>query len=267
MPFLEKTIDGLHVELLDITHPWIHSPQTLIFHHGVGANPDIWSKWLSVLAPDYRIIRFDMRGFGRSAGGARPGCWTMLQLAKDVISIADEFGLEKLHFVGESIGGTIGLFLALAHPERVHSLTLSNAAYRGGAIQNVSAWHQVLSEQGTVAWSRDMMRARFYEDGISEDEWRWFETQQASHPIESIVQARNILVDSDLGQDLPGIKVPVLLLHGDSSPFVPVEQMVEMSRLLPSSELNIFGHARHGLPFSHGKQCAERLRVFLQRHF
>jgi len=265
MHFSEKQIDGLHVEVLDMTPGWVSNPETIIFHPGVGANTEIWTKWIPVLAPYYQILRFDMRGFGRSASGARPDCWAMPNLAEDVVKLASACGVGKFHFVGESIGGTIGLVLALRHQEKLHTLTVSNAAYRGGAIQNVSAWHELLSEQGPLAWSREMMEARFYRDGISASEWQWFEQQQASHPFDSIVNARNILVDSDLGHDLARITIPVLLLHGENSPFVPTDQTVEMHKRLPKNEMHIFGHAKHGLPFSHGHICAEILHQFITK--
>lgn len=265
MQWIQKQVDGLYVEMLDMTPGWVSNPETIVFHHGVGANLELWDKWIPVLAPHYQILRFDMRGFGRSVAGVRPDCWTMPSLAQDVVMLADEFAIPRFHFVGESIGGTIGLVLALNHLQRLISLTVSNAAYRGGAIQNVSSWHKVLMEQGAQAWSKEMMEARFYRDGITVEQWQWFEHQQASHPLDSIVQARNILVDSDLGNDLARITIPVLLLHGDNSPFVPVDQMVDMHKRLPNNEMHIFGHAKHGLPFSHGKECADLLSVFLKR--
>jgi pimeloyl-ACP methyl ester carboxylesterase len=66
-----------------------------------------------------------------------------------------------------------------------------------------------------------------------------------------------------LRPQLPSVQCPVLLLHGDRSPFVPVNVMVDMHHGLPNSRLQVFARARHGLPFSHARQCAETLREFL----
>jgi pimeloyl-ACP methyl ester carboxylesterase len=265
MHYVSSKVDGLHYELIDLTQGSTAHPQTIIFHHGVGANSALWNRWIPVLSRQYRIVTFDMRGFGLSAQAARADGWTMESLANDVLHIADAVDTERFHLVGESIGGTIGLVVALNHTHRLRTLTMSNAAYRGGAIQNVGQWDQVLSEQGTLTWSQQMMAARFYKDGITPEQWQWFEAQQASHPIESIVVARNILVGADLGPRLAELNLPVLLMHGDASPFVPVQQMVELHQKLPNSELNIFGHAKHGLPFSHATECAKRLLSFIER--
>jgi pimeloyl-ACP methyl ester carboxylesterase len=56
----------------------------------------------------------------------------------------------------------------------------------------------------------------------------------------------------------------VLLLHGDSSPFIPVSVMADLKSRLPDARLQVFAHARHGLPFSHAKECARVLRGFLE---
>ena len=100
---------------------------------------------------------------------------------------------------------------------------------------------------------------------ISAEKWAWYEAQQGSHPIESIIAARKTLVDADLSDRLPSLDLPVLLLHGDARPFVSVALMTDMKRRLPQAELQIFAHAKHGLPFSHAKQCAAVLRGFIER--
>ena len=72
-----------------------------------------------------------------------------------------------------------------------------------------------------------------------------------------------MLVGTDLSARLKDVRCPVLLLHPDGSPFIPVPVMAELHRLLPDAELNVIGHARHGLPYSHAEQCASLLRTFL----
>jgi pimeloyl-ACP methyl ester carboxylesterase len=263
MNYAQHVVDGLHCDVLDITPPWAGDVATIIFHHGVGANSDIWARWVPVLGGSYRIVRFDMRGFGRSAAAARGDRWTFEAFCDDVITIADAVGASRFHFVGESIGGTVGLVLGLAHPERLLSLTVSNAAYRGSSIRNVEHWERVLKSEGPRSWSKMMMASRFREGALPAEAWTWFDEQQARHPVDSIVAGRNALVDADLGQRLRRLDVPVLLLHADGSPFVPVEQMAELHALLPRSQLQIFRNAMHGLPFSHAAECAQTLLAFL----
>ena len=91
----------------------------------------------------------------------------------------------------------------------------------------------------------------------------WFAEQQEKWPRESILNALGVLIGTDLSSRLKDIRCPTLLLHPDGSPFIPVPVMAELHRLLPNAELNVIGHARHGLPYSHAKRCASLLRTFL----
>jgi 3-oxoadipate enol-lactonase len=57
----------------------------------------------------------------------------------------------------------------------------------------------------------------------------------------------------------------VLLLHPDGSPFIPLSVVTGLHERLPDAELQVFAHAKHDLPFSHGRECAATLRRFLER--
>jgi pimeloyl-ACP methyl ester carboxylesterase len=78
-----------------------------------------------------------------------------------------------------------------------------------------------------------------------------------------VLDALGVLVGTDLTPQLGSLRIPVLLLHPDGSPFIPVPMAVELQRLLPNARLRVFEHARHGLPFSHADECAQALRAFL----
>jgi pimeloyl-ACP methyl ester carboxylesterase len=265
MPYLSEAKEKLHYDIAELTAPWVKEPETIIFHHGAGAISGIWAEWMPALADKYRLVRFDMRGMGLSAAAARKDAWTFETYAEDVVAVADAVGAKTFHFVGESYGGTVGLMLGLRHRRRVRTLTISNAAHVGSAIGNIAEWEKVLRQEGGAIWSKGMMRSRFYDGVLSPEKWAWYEAQQASHPIESIIAARQTLVDANLTDRLPSLDVPVLLLHGDASPFVSVALMADMKSRLPRAELQIFAHAKHGLPFSHAKECAAVLRAFLER--
>ena len=117
---------------------WIEQPQTIVFHHGIGANTHIWAEWLPVLAKRYRLVRFDMRGFGRSSVPAADFRWSFEQLVNDLLKVADAAGAEHFHRVGESIGDTVAIACGLQATQRLLSLTLSKAAARGGLVSNVA---------------------------------------------------------------------------------------------------------------------------------
>jgi pimeloyl-ACP methyl ester carboxylesterase len=90
----------------------------MLFHHGIGSSAALW------------------RG------------WSLERMVEDLSAVADAVGLARFHRVGESIGGTVGLAAAIARPERIATLTVSNGAHLGTALGRVHAWKKQLDEAG-----------------------------------------------------------------------------------------------------------------------
>ena len=266
MPLAPTPHGTVSYEVIDRVAPWERRREPILFHHGIGASAGIWAEWFAALADRHAIVTFDMRGYGRSVIPPPGAHWSLEQFIADVFAVADAAGLARFHLVGESIGGTIGLAATLARPERIATLTVSNGGHLGASIQRVDEWRRQLDELGMKGWSDIFMRDRFHDDALSPERWTWFAAQQEAWTPDAILSALAVLVGTDLAPVLPEIRCPVLLLHPDGSPFIPVAVAAEMHRLLPNAELNVFGHARHGLPFSHGQKCAALLRTFLDRH-
>ena len=265
MAFVPSGAFKLHYDVIDMVAPWHDARPPILFHHGVGASMEIWTDWIFALADRYRIVRFDMLGFGRSEAPAPDFPWTIDGLAADILAVADAVGAPTFHFVGESMGGTIGLHCALGHLERFASITVSNGSHMGGSIEKVEAWRRQIDEGGVQGWSDQFMQDRFHPDALSPARREWFSRQQAAASRHSILNALAVLVGTDLRPRLASLRKPALLLHADASPFIPAAVMADLHARLPDSELQIFSHAKHGLPFSHGPSCAAVLRDFLER--
>lgn len=265
MPLASTAHGALHYDLLDQVAPWQAGGDPILFHHGIGASAGLWADWRPALADRYRLVAFDMRGCGRSHIPAADFQWSLDRMVEDLFDVADAAGLQRFHLVGESIGGTVALAAALARPARIATLTVSNGAHLGASIQRVEAWRRQLDEGGVKGWSDAFMPDRFHDDALSPSRRAWFAAEQERWPRDSILKALGVLIGTDLTARLGEIRCPTLLLHPDGSPFIPVPIMAELHRLLPDAELNVFGHARHGLPFSHAVQCSACLRDFLAR--
>ena len=265
MPLATTRQGSLHYEIVDRVAPSRGTRAAVLFHHGIGASAGIWAGWFPVLADAHRLVSFDMRGYGRSHIPAADFAWSLDQMVDDLFAIADAAGLQRFHLVGESIGGTVALAAALARPQRIATLTVSNGAHLGASIQRADAWRRQLDDGGVKAWSDAFLRDRFHDDALSPEQRAWFAAQQEKWPRESILNALRVLIGADLSARLKDIAQPTLLLHPDGSPFIPVPVMAELHRLLPDAELNVIGHSRHGLPYSHATVCASLLRAFLDR--
>jgi pimeloyl-ACP methyl ester carboxylesterase len=265
MPFASTGHGHLRYEIVDQVAPWRQPSEAILFHHGIGASAEIWTGWFPALADAHRLVCFDMRGYGRSHIPGPDFAWSLELMVEDLFAVADAAGLPRFHLVGESIGGTVALAAALARPQRIATLTVSNGAHLGASIQGVEAWRRQLDKGGVKAWSDAFMRDRFHDDALSPERRTWFAAQQEKWPRDSILNALRVLIGTDLSSRLKDISCPTLLLHPDGSPFIPVPVMAELHRLLPDAELNVIGRSRHGLPYSHAGLCASLLRAFLGR--
>lgn len=267
MAYADVERGRIYYEVCDIVPPWVKNPETIIFHHGVAASLELFSGWLPVLASRYRLVRFDMRAFGGSTVPEPDFKWSFDVLVSDLLAVADAVKADRFHLVGESIGGTVAIAFALKHQKRLLSLTLSNAASRGGRIQNARSWRGMVEESGQKAWASQMMAWRFHPDGLPPDVHEWYLNLHATCSIHHTLGLVDLLVGADLTDRLKEIGLPVLLLCPDGSPFIAPDLMSMMRAELPDSEMQVFAHTKHGLPLSHGPEAAAVLAAFLRRRF
>jgi pimeloyl-ACP methyl ester carboxylesterase len=99
-------------------------PTVLI--HGFGLDARLWDVEAAHLARTRRVIRYDLRGFGRSSLPAGP-----FSHADDLLALLDRLDIARAHLVGLSLGGGVALDAAIAHPDRVRTLVLLDSIVSG----------------------------------------------------------------------------------------------------------------------------------------
>jgi pimeloyl-ACP methyl ester carboxylesterase len=259
LAYAESGGGRIYFEVIERQAPWVRAPQTVLFLHGIGIDHRMWTKWIAPLADRYRLVLMDMRGFGKSTIPPADARWSMGDLAQDVLAVAQASESGPVHFVGESICAY------LEKPAAFRTLTVSNGAHMGAPLQNLDDWGDVVRQGGMKAWSAMMSRHRFYDDGLGAEERAWFDAAQAACAPHSCLNAVAVLRGVDLSARLREFRLPVLILHGDASPFIPVSISASLLAGLPDGRLQVFARARHGLPLSHGTECARVLRGFLDQ--
>jgi 3-oxoadipate enol-lactonase len=96
----------------------------LMMCNSLGTDLHMWDPQASVLAREFRLVRYDRRGHGKS--GVPKGPYTMDMLGRDALAVMDALGLTKVNWCGLSMGGMVGQWLGANAPERINRLILSN---------------------------------------------------------------------------------------------------------------------------------------------
>ena len=112
---------------------------TIVFSNSLGSDLSMWNPQVEYFKDDYQIICYDKRGHGKSSPTQGPYTFDMLE--NDVISIMDEIGIDKAHFIGLSMGGMTSLGLALKHSNRFDKLVCC-AARADMPPPAIEAWDQ-----------------------------------------------------------------------------------------------------------------------------
>src|SRR5947208_2188933 len=107
----------------DFAEPWRPHDAILMQHYILGNHTE-YRAWVPILAREFRVIRMDRRGNGYSAKPPPGYQYTLEDLLADFVGFLDALGLERVHYIGQSLGGVLGAAFAARHPERVKSLVL-----------------------------------------------------------------------------------------------------------------------------------------------
>lgn len=93
--------------------PW-KPAETILIQHGFGRHAEFWYHWVPVLARKYHVIRRDLRGHGRSSYGKEGDGYVLDSetIVGEIVDTLDQLGVDKVHFLGESTGGMLGVILA-----------------------------------------------------------------------------------------------------------------------------------------------------------
>jgi pimeloyl-ACP methyl ester carboxylesterase len=191
----------------------------VVFIHGGQLDCRMWDDQLATFSKDFRVIRYDVRGYG---GSFRPDM--LYSDADDLAGLLDYLKVDKAHLVGLSLGGRIALDFALAHPARVRSLTLAGPGLSGyeppgGAETDLRMWEIIKAardagpESATALWLKDPFMAPAMEQERLVPALRKLARENAHCWLENPVLQRSPrpLAATRLGE----IKVPTLLIIGD----------------------------------------------------
>lgn len=253
----------------------------LLLVMGLAAQMILWPTALCerLAAAGYYVVRFDNRDIGLSEKLDRLGKpdllraglrhtfglplkapYTLEDMAEDTVGLMDALGLERVHLVGLSMGGMIAQWIAIKHPQRLHSLTLmmthsGNRRLPGptwklrrrlirrpkGFDRETLVRHLMGTWQliGSPAWPPDETELRQTMEAVFD---------RNHHPRGVARQTMAILAAPSRVPLLSKIRTPTLVIHGTADPLVPVAGGKELARHIPGARLELIEGMGHDLP-------------------
>ncbi len=246
----------------------------LLLLHGFTGNQSTWEPFLHAWA-EFKTIRVDIIGHGRSDAPADPARYSMAHAVADLIALLDELAVERTAVLGYSLGGRVALHLALAAPKRLSALVVESAS---PGIEDAAA--REARRKSDAALADDLER-----EGIEAFVDRWqaqplFASQSRLAPDIQERQRRQRLANSPLGlanslrgmsagaqafllPQLAVLRLPALLVAGALDERY-VAEATRLAKTLPAAALEVVADAGHAVHLERPEAFALAVGEFLK---
>lgn len=191
----------------------------LVLSHSLGCDHGMWEPQVPDLRRYFQVLRYDTRGHG--ASDAPPGNYTIEQLSRDVLALADALKISKFRFCGISMGGAIGQWIAINAPDRLHRLVLANSAPKFGTAELWETRMRAVREGGLKAIVDGSMERFFGPEMLADPQAQSVRSVFLGTDPTGYLGCCAAVRDVDLRGQLGKINVPTLVIGGDHDPSTP----------------------------------------------
>jgi pimeloyl-ACP methyl ester carboxylesterase len=225
---------------ININYESFGSGKAVIFLHGSMGTGNVWKPYIPILSQNFNIILPDARGHGRTEN---PDAKIDLHLlADDVAALIDTLELKQPVLCGWSMGGDTGINVALRYPNMIGGLIVGGVTHRVSETYFSSLKAMGLEGPGQINFEQA-------EKNIQQliALWKAEHIQSPDHWKELVTQLSYEMLNPKMpsNDDLKQMTIPMLILWGDRDQFLPVENAVELYRLIPNAQLAVVPNADH----------------------
>jgi 3-oxoadipate enol-lactonase len=260
-------VPTLAIDGTDVYHERRGAGEPLLLIQGLGGNSLHWGEdFLTGLESAFELVLYDHRGAGRS--GPLTGQCTIAALAGDAAALLDALGIESAHVVGISMGGMVAQELALAHPERVRTLTLGST-FPGGPEAKMTDM-AVVGTLAEAVLSGDGERAlRAGYDVMIAPEFAADPANYALYaevagrypaPLPVLMAQLQAVGGHDTSARLADIRAPTLVVHGTADRLLESVNGELLARLIPDARLELLDGAGHMFFWEQPERSAQLVR-------
>ncbi len=245
-------------------------PEAVVMAHGLLLSGRMLDGVVAELRDRYRCVTFDFRGQGQSA--VSPERYDLDTLTEDAAGLIRTLGCAPCHFLGFSMGGFVGMRLAMRHPELVRSLLLVGTsascepqrlkfrllgwAARCLGVRAVTPF--VMPVQFGRSFLRDPARA-----GLRRE---WFDRIAANDLAGGMMGVNAVIARTDFSGQLGHIRVPTLVVVGAEDRPTPPAEAEKLRAGIAGAELVVVPRAGHAVPIEEPTATAEAIARFLEPH-
>lgn len=222
----------------------VFEPQTIVLGPSLGTTTALWDSVVPALAEHYRVLRFDLPGHGASPAAVAP--FSIAEIADAVITLVDSGGGGPFFYAGISLGGAVGLPLALRHPDRMLGLAVICSGAKIGAAEGWIERAAQIRRSGTASVVVSSADRWFAPGFLERDPAAGSAALSALIDLddESYALCCEALAAFDVTDAVSGIRAKTLCVSGEFDLSTPTAQLQELADSIPSARhLRISGVA------------------------
>jgi 3-oxoadipate enol-lactonase len=194
---------------------------TVVLSNSLGSTWAMWEPQVPALSETHRVLRYDHRGHGGSATPAGP--YSVAELGEDLVALLDELDVATASFVGLSLGGMVGMWVAAHHPERIEHLVLMCTSAVPGASASWEERAALVQADGTAAVA-DAVVGRWFTPEFAASDPALVSRMTAmvsATPAVGYAACCHAIAGLDLRAECRRIAAPTLVLGGAEDPAMP----------------------------------------------
>jgi 3-oxoadipate enol-lactonase len=244
-------------------------PETIVFSHGLLMSGEMFSEQVKALSGQYRCICYDHRGQSRSE--ITDSGYDMDSLTEDAAALIRELDCAPCHFIGLSMGGFVGMRLAIRNPELIKTLVLMETTADPEPEQNKGPYRRLafigrwLSFRLVLKPLMKIMFGRsFLEDPAkSEVREKWRNHLLSLDRIGTSRAAHGVIDREGVYDQLSSIKTPTLIIVGEEDVATPPIKSERMRDAIPGARLKMLPRGGHSSVIEEPEAVTQALEEFL----
>ena len=217
----------------------------LVLPSSLGTTRELWESQIDAFEQDFRVLRYEHRGHGGSP--VPPGPYSMSDLGADAIELLDGLGVDRAVWCGVSLGGMVGMWLAVHAPERLSGLVLACTSAHVASPDVYRQRAALVRERGIEAVAAAIVARWFTVTTFHErpELPERFRAIVIAQPVEGYAGCCEALAGWDFREELRSISVPTLVVAGSEDEATPAPETDLIAERIPGARRVVLDGAAH----------------------